>query len=597
MHHLNHQKILMIVNSSTLTNSYGQSMTQSITDANDYVTKRGLNSSLRLAFDFGTTPTLDIEALGTTLLCQTAPYVGVPFFQAIAAAIDAWKLQGVICSTYCAKYALAALPSVNRGSLEFFAANAWYINANKSPTGTWNQATLNARIFHAPGDRNNYTNIINNTVRNWAAYQDDGSTNINNVHKVLVWGRIGCPWSDWQSPEIGENTLLGTVAVSNTGTLYSDVTKQYRIYYTSSASSVAGIVVGQRVRGLYIGEPTFVQSIGTDTGIYYVQLSRTHYFRSAASTTSAVSYYTASGTSIYTNAVTKALVAETHNNLDKNHVMSRYAVRYLPPPSTNAVAFDWASATNAGGATGGGLTNIYEVSYQGDGLAPYYVKQGGGGPDATPPSVDPSIPSIFSLCLNAVWNSGENSPLPNGDIHYFSDWCMANRFADGAWGYTWTSFSWIWANSILVNGGSAALCVFTEPFPGGLVMAEQVMVIAGYYGVSLMESLFLSTSANAGVPPSMTVMGDPLYSPYAVTAHADPVPPSPTNPAIDTHDGILMDKREEYARIAKEIERKNRKQYKKEQSERDRRKAELQEINEKYQRYLELREKYLKSRK
>jgi len=99
MHHLNHQKILMIVNSSTLTNSYGQSMTQSITDANDYVTKRGLNSSLRLAFDFGTTPTLDIEALGTTLLCQTAPYVGVPFFQAIAAAIDAWKLQGVICST------------------------------------------------------------------------------------------------------------------------------------------------------------------------------------------------------------------------------------------------------------------------------------------------------------------------------------------------------------------------------------------------------------------------------------------------------------------------------------------------------------------
>ena len=192
--------------------------------------------------------------------------------------------------------------------------------------------------------------------------------------------------------------------------------------------------------------------------------------------------------------------------------------------------------------------------------------------------------------------AGENSPLPNGDVHYFSDWCMANRFADGAWGYTWTSFSWIWANSILVNGGSAALCVFEEPYPGGLVMAEQVTVIAGYYGVSLMEALFLSTSANLGVPPSMTVMGDPLYSPYAVTAHADPVPPTPTNPDVDTHDGILIDKREEYARIIKEIERKNRKQFNKEQTERDRRKAELQEINAKYQRFLELREKYLKSK-
>ena len=587
----------MIVNSSTLTNGYGQHMAQSITDADDYVIKRGLNSSLRLAFDFGTDPIYDIEELGTTLLCQTAPYVGIPFFQAIAAAIDAWKLQGVIFSTYTAKFAEAPAPSVNRGTMEFFAANAWYINSVKSPSGTWNDAAFRVPIFHAPGDRSTYGNIINNTVRDWAAYQDTGATNINNFNKVLVWGRIGCPWSIWQSNEIGENTLLGTVAVSNTGTLYSDVSKQYRIYYTSSASSVAGIVVGQRVRGLYIGEPTFVQSIGTDTGIYYVQLSRTHYFRSAASTTSAVSYYTASGTSIYTNAVTKALVAETHNNLDKNHVMSRYAVRYLPPPSTNAVAFDWASASNAGGASGGGLTSIYEVSYPGDGLAPYYVSQNGTfTPDMVPPSVDPSIPSIFSLCLNAVWNYGENSPLPNGDVHYFSDWCMANRFADGAWGYTWTSFSWIWANSILVNGGSAALCVFTEPYPGGLVMAEQVTVIAGYYGVSLMEALFLSTSANLGVPPSMTVMGDPLYSPYAVTAHADPVPPTPANPDVDTHDGILIDKREEYARIIKEIERKNRKQFNKEQTERDRRKAELQEINAKYQRFLELREKYLKSK-
>ena len=571
-------------------------MAQSITDADDYVIKRGLNSSLRLAFDFGINPIYDIEDLGTTLLCQTAPYVGIPFFQAIAAAIDAWKLQGVIFSTYTAKYADAAYPSLNRGSMEFFAANAWFINSVKSPSGTWNSAASNVRIFHAPGDRNTYDNIINNTVRDWAAYQDTGATNINNSKKVLVWGRIGCPWSVWQSNEIGENTLLGTVAVSNTGTLYSDVSKQYRIYYTSSASSVAGIVVGQRVRGLYIGEPTFVQSIGTDTGIYYVQLSRTHYFRSAASTTSAVSYYTASGTSIYTNAVTKALVAETHNNLDKNHVMSRYAVRYLPPPSTNAVAFDWASASNADGASGGGLTSIYEVSYQGDGLAPYYVSQGGAAPDVMPPSVDPSIPSIFSLCLNAAWNWGEGGLLPNGDAHYFSDWCMANRFADGAWGYTWTSFSWIWANSILVNGGSAALCVFEEPYAGGLVMAEQVTVIAGYYGVSLMEALFLSTSANLGVPPSMTVMGDPLYSPYAVTAHADPVPPTPTNPDVDMHDGILIDKREEYARIIKEIERKNRKQFNKEQTERDRRKAELQEINAKYQRFLELREKYLKSK-
>ena len=586
----------MIVNSSTLTNVYGQSMAQSISDADDYVIKRGLNSSLRLAFDFGINPIYDIEDLGTTLLCQTAPYVGIPFFQAIAAAIDAWKLQGVIFSTYTPKYAEAAYPSLNRGSMEFFAANAWFINSVKSPSGTWNSAASNVKIFHAPGDRNTYDNIINNTVRDWAAYQDTGATNINNSRKVLVWGRIGCPWSIWQSNEIGENTLLGTVAVSSTGTLYSDVSKQYRIYYTSSASSVAGIVVGQRVRGLYIGEPTFVQSIGTDTGIYYVQLSRYHYFRSAASTTSAVSYYTASGTSIYTNAVTKALVAETHNNLDKSHVMSRYAVRYVPPPSTNAVAFDWASASNADGASGGGLTSIYEVSYQGDGLAPYYVNPSGAAPDVMPPSVDPSIPSIFSLCLNATWNAGENSPLPNGDIHYFSDWCMANRFADGAWGYTWTSFSWIWANSILVNGGSAALCVFTEPYPGGLVMAEQVTVIAGYYGVSLMEALFLSTSANLGVPPSMTVMGDPLYSPYAVTAHADPVPPTPTNPDVDTHDGILIDKREEYARIIKEIERKNRKQFNKEQTERDRRKAELQEINAKYQRFLELRDKYLKSK-
>ena len=63
----------------------------------------------------------------------------------------------------------------------------------------------------------------------------------------------------------------------------------------------------------------------------------------------------------------------------------------------------------------------------------------------------------------------------------------------------------------------------------------------------------------------------------------------------DSH--ILMDKREEYSRINQEIEQKNRIQFEKEQADSDGRRADLHEISQRHERYLELREKYLKSRK
>ena len=104
-----------------------------------------------------------------------------------------------------------------------------------------------------------------------------------------------------------------------------------------------------------------------------------------------------------------------------------------------------------------------------------------------------------------------------------------------------------------------------------------------YFGVGPWVSS--SSSSNHGLTPNTFTL---------ICTTADPAPVVLSS--LDTHDGFLIDKRDEYARIIKEIERKNRKQFNKEQTERDRRKAELQEINAKYQRFLELRDKYLKSK-
>ncbi len=183
-------KVLLIVNADNA---------QSISDANDYVIKRGLNSAHRLAFNFGTSnATLTETELrnGTTLQCQTAPYIGHAFFGAISDYIQTHAIEAVIVSTYTPS-------SVASGA-------AVYTLASHAGAASWYQTHTTGTPFYFTGStptRNTIETIINNVPDDW---RPNGGSN---PFGFVPHGRLGCP--DYTNGTIAEVALRASIGVES----------------------------------------------------------------------------------------------------------------------------------------------------------------------------------------------------------------------------------------------------------------------------------------------------------------------------------------------------------------------------------------------
>ena len=409
------------------------------------------------------------------------------------------------------------------------------------------------------------------------------NTSLGGVAQVIaVESGYGYQVGDMLTATTGD---LGPTGSGFTYTVTS-VGSSYQIWYNVDPVSL-GIAVGQRVRGIFIPELTFVQSISSTPGNYYVSLTRAHALSSTASVTVPITYYNESMTdpalSAYKSTVTNALVAEQESQLSKCHVLSQ-AVNYRPDWSsylvlpvsltdsiiyvnnvsgipintggkgaiwvgqevmnytnyngvtntltvvrTNPVTHDagesvvWINSDNQSAlnlAKDNGFSNIYEVCYYGAQYpyAPYYIKDGGGAPDAAAPAIDPAIPPIFCMPLLTSWNSGQGGTLSNGDQHIYFTESMRGRVLPGAWGYTWTSFAYPFGQGLVINGGSAAVITVGEAGVANQRAPGQIFTLAYAYQIPLMQAYFLSSNYPNGILASNAgVIGDPLYNPYKST--------------------------------------------------------------------------------
>jgi hypothetical protein len=163
---------------------------QSISDADNYVLRRGLNQACRLAFSMGTVNAWNATQLKTAgPLCATPPYNGMPFVPAVAAYMLANDIEGVICSTYTST---AVDPQVGlrpgmTATLSAWASGAVFYNSN--PVGTL------ISYFGSGIDRRTAKSLIAQVDQEWQ---------INTWHQV-PHGRLGCP--DYAGGVIAEKPL------------------------------------------------------------------------------------------------------------------------------------------------------------------------------------------------------------------------------------------------------------------------------------------------------------------------------------------------------------------------------------------------------
>lgn len=204
MQQLNPKKIILVVNSSTLTNVYGQSMTQSIADADDYVIKRGLDPELRLTFDFGLSQTFTVSELNTSggPACITPGFVGLMLVPALQAAMFAWEAEGVIFSTY------TPVGGPANGGYTF---PIWSI-LSKYPSSFADYALLS------------WQTTVQRVTQNWSPWvESDGVTypSVYNTSAQVPSGRLGCPVTQWSSDQIAEYPIVGQLVATTQGTLKS----------------------------------------------------------------------------------------------------------------------------------------------------------------------------------------------------------------------------------------------------------------------------------------------------------------------------------------------------------------------------------------
>jgi len=127
--------------------------------------------------------------------------------------------------------------------------------------------------------------------------------------------------------------------------------------------------------------------------------------------------------------------------------------------------------------------------------------------------------SLWGVCLPMSMNLGQ--ALAPGSHPYSNNYVVR----PGGWSCHWYSYQWAWSMDFLFNGGSAAVITVSEPLSDGIRDPRRILEGA-ISGLTLMETLTLAVSprscpayvVNPVYPDCVTVLGDPLYRPYAVSS-------------------------------------------------------------------------------
>lgn len=510
---INLQKILVI---------YNADVAQSLADARDYIQRRKLNPDLLLGFHFnasfnhitvaqlmGTTGPRSAVPTGSPT-CATAPYVGGFYLQTVAAFQDAHSIEAVILSTYTPCSVEDYLGNINYPTTHTLAAvtaQAWGAARNNPFGGLVNWAgypggwgftennhefdlevALTAtdttiRIDNSPGNAHAdgyailkfgpppFTVKIDNELIRVNSLARDLSTTGVTLFQNLERGRGGTrPAAHAQGARVEPYDptwmdLLDYPNATRWSTGYVDWTPSQTNIYNADRLLAHGRL-GLPHPGDTIAELPLI-----------------------------------GGGSVYQNAVTQALIAETRNHREDLHVVS-YTNNYDPymTPWMNGQMADWLKAQ--------GFRTV-EVSLweeQGDySWAPAVPGTYGFG-SSTGIAVDPGLPPFFALCLGQEFNS---APSIGQDL--------LGKILPGAWGFTWTSSAMIFGQALLMNGGAAAICSAGEPRTSGLPLPMQLQLLAIKHQLPLMLALLLAGHSS----PGTTVYGDPLYAPYLHTPLQD----------------------------------------------------------------------------
>lgn len=222
MQYIDPKKVLLIVNSD---------YPQSLADALDYVSRRGLTSTNILSFNLGTTTTittdiLDISGTNTTtpVRCNTSgTYWNQTFVTAISNFKNNNQVDGVILSTYTPHKLTGTSTYYGRDTLASFAggASSSYRGGGLDtsyfcPNTTGFPYDLTSLSWF-PGSqaatyaRNTIERVYERVVNTWQV--PAGSTNSLNPYKKVPHGRLGCPNLD--STTISEDSLLSYLGTSS----------------------------------------------------------------------------------------------------------------------------------------------------------------------------------------------------------------------------------------------------------------------------------------------------------------------------------------------------------------------------------------------
>lgn len=221
------------------------------------------------------------------------------------------------------------------------------------------------------------------------------------------------------------------------------------------------------------------------------------------------------GGTILDQVLTNALAAETRCNFREPHVLSSTGGPYVAggPPGFNAAY--WPTLMAAA------QDNYTNITY--DLCSSAYPCGTGDGDDFLNGSVVPPLP-IFGLCC--PFNANGQAGAYQGDQNAPGAHVYSNNYLvrPGGWSTHWYSWQWFWAMDFLYNGGSAALLTVQEPTEIGIRDPKQFLVAMMEKGLSMAECLDITVSPAADSYNSMiyfdrqTIVGDPLYRPYATRA-------------------------------------------------------------------------------
>jgi len=220
------------------------------------------------------------------------------------------------------------------------------------------------------------------------------------------------------------------------------------------------------------------------------------------------------GGTIVSQAVNNAVVAEKTYNFGKPHVTSSLGGAFV----SGGFGFTAAYWTSLMAKMRAAVCN-WTIDIGNGYAAQNYFGGTTNAADLWNGTLAPAI-SMWALCgaFNMNGSAGSNTGDQNvpGSHVYSANYTVVA----GGWSAHWYSYQWFWTFDFLYNGGSAGFITVTEPASTGNMDPLTVLtfLLGGY---SLCEVLMLC-SISDGLSDTrsnerLTVVGDPLYRPYATT--------------------------------------------------------------------------------